>query len=121
MVIWPEQHHGGFLRLTASNQALCDQLEQQLSHAEQSRVLQEARLQEALSAIEVAQEEQGESNTSLNASSHAHESQDGEKQGPDASTPPQQPGRTGLPGEGAAEVGDRLVEAGDGPVHKQPP
>ncbi|MCS5700253.1 hypothetical protein NZK32_14525 [Cyanobium sp. FGCU-52] len=37
MVIWPEPRHGSFLGVTASNRVLCDQLEHQLSQAEQSR------------------------------------------------------------------------------------
>ena len=59
MVIWPEPRNGSFLRIKASNRALGDQLEQQLSQAEQSqRGLLEAVLREAL-AGEIAQETSG--------------------------------------------------------------
>ena len=49
MAIWPEPRHGSFLRIKASNRALGDQLEQQLSQAEQSRRgMLEAELREVL-------------------------------------------------------------------------
>jgi hypothetical protein len=49
MVIWPEPGNGSFLRIKASNRALCDQLEQQLSQAEQNgRGLLEAVLRVVL-------------------------------------------------------------------------
>jgi hypothetical protein len=49
MVIWPEPHNGSFQRIKASNRTLRDQLQQQLTQAEQrQRGLLEVVLREAL-------------------------------------------------------------------------